>query len=109
MGVQRHSEDSHPRPGPNPKLILAGRLDGFVNGRPLNLVADDDGITLVPGGVRTLIALFRLRRSWRFVAGPLNVVLARANVRVVIRVGWFGRVRLLPEPGWLLRLVLPNT
>lgn len=109
MGAQRHRKDPHPRPGPNPKLTLAGRLDGFVNGRPVSLVAHDDGITLVPGGVGTLLTLFRLRRSWRLVAGPLRRVLDRTNIRLYVRIGWFGRVQLLPDPGLIFRLTLPRT
>ncbi len=109
MGAQRHREDPHPRPGPNPKLTLAGRLNGFLNGRPLSLVADGDGVTLVPGGVGTLVALFRLRRSWRRVATPLRAVLARTNVRLYVRVGWLGRVPVLPDPGLLFRLTRPRT
>ena len=87
---------------------MAGRLDGFVNGRPLSLVAGGDGVTLVPGGIGTLPALFRMRRSWRLVAGPLRTVLDRANVRLNVRVGWFGRVQLLPNPSPMCRLILPR-
>lgn len=109
MGDERHREDPHPRPGHNPKLTLAGRLDGSVNGRPLCLVADGDGITIVPGGVGTLLTLFRMRRSFRSVAGPLWAVLARANVRLDVRVGWLGRVRVLPDPPLVFRLLIPRS
>lgn len=109
MGAARHREDPHPRPGPNPKLTLAGRLDGFVNGRPVSLVADGDSVTLVPGGTSTLLALMRLRRSWRHVAGWLRQVLVRTNIRLHVRVGWLGRVQLLPDTSPILRLFLPST
>ncbi len=109
MGAQWHREDPHPRPGPNPKLILAGRLDGFVNGRPVSIIADGDTVTLVPGSLGTLLALMRLRRSWRHVAGSLRQVLVRTNIRLYVRVGWLGRVQLLPDTTPLLRLVLPST
>lgn len=102
MGAERHREDPHLRPGPIPKLTLAGRLDGFVNGRPVSLVADGDTVTIVPGSTGTLLALMRMRRSWR-------QVLVRTNIRLYIRVGWFGRVQLLPDTSPLLRLFLPTT
>ncbi len=108
MGVQRHGEDPHPRPGPKPKLILAGRLDGFLNGRPLSIVAEDHQITLVPGGLGSLLELFKIRRSWRFVKPPLRMFLHRANIRLLLRLGWFGQLQLLPNPNMLLRLFLPR-
>lgn len=109
MGAERHREDPHPRPGPNPKLTLAGRLDGFVNGRPVSLVTDGDTVTLVPGSTSTLLALVRLRRSWRHLAGSLRQVLARTNIRLYVRVGWLGRVQLLPDTSPFFRLFLPST
>ncbi len=109
MGAERHREDPHPRPGPNPKLTLAGRLDGFVNGRPVSLVADGDTVTLVPGSLGTLLALMRLRRSWRHVAVSLRQMVARTNIRLYVRVGWLGRAQLLPDTSPFLRLVLPST
>ena len=109
MGAQRHREDPHPRRGPNPKLTLAGRLDGFVNGRPVSLIADGDTITLEPGGLRTLFVLLRLRRSWRYAAGSLRQVLGRTNIGLYVRVGWFGRLQLFPDTSPFFRLFLPST
>ena len=109
MGAQRYREDPNPRPGPNPKLTLAGRLDGFVNGRPVSLVAYGDTVTLVPGSTSTLLALMRLRQSWRHVSGSLRQVLARTNIRFYVRVGWFGRLQLYPYTSPLFRLFLPST
>jgi hypothetical protein len=108
VGAERHREDPHPRPGPKPKLTLAGRLDGFVNGRPVSFIADGDRVTLVPGSPGTLLALMRLRRTWHHVAGSLRQVLARTNIRLFVRVGWFGRVQLIPDTSPLLRLFLPK-
>ena len=105
MGAQRHGEDPHPRPGPNPKLTLAGRLDGFVNGRPVTMLAEGRNITLVTG-VRTL---FALRRLWRSTVAPLRTALAVPNLRLLVRVGWFVTVELLPDPPLLARLALPRT
>lgn len=90
-------------------MTLAGRLDGFFNGRPVSLVADVDTVTLVPGSIRTLLVLMRLRRSWRYVAGSLRQVLGRTNIRLYVRVGWLGRVELLLDPGLFYRLTPPRT
>jgi hypothetical protein len=75
----------------------------------VSLVADGNDITLLPGGVRTLLTLFRLRRAWRSVAVPLRPVLDRTNIRLHVRVVWFGRVQLLPDPGLIFRLILPRS
>ncbi len=76
-----------------------------MNGRPLSVTAEGRDITLVTRGVGTLLAL---RGCWP-VAPPLRAALAAANLRVLVRVGWFGRVELLPHPGLALRLILPRT
>ena len=105
MGLKRHAEDPYQRPGPTPKLILAGRLDGTVNGRPITLLADGGDLTLMCGSMRTL---FGMRRMWGTVAQPLGRILAGTNIRLMVQVGWLGRVELLPNPSLLFRLVLPR-
>ena len=105
MGIERHAEDSHSGPGPTPKLIMAGRLDGFVDGRPVTLLADGGDLTLVSGSIRTL---FGLRRMWRTVGGPLKTILAGLDIRLLVRVGLLGRLELLPNQSLLFRLILPR-
>jgi hypothetical protein len=87
---------------------LAGRLDGILNGRPLSIVAEDHQVTLLPDGFGALFELIKIRRSWRFVELPLGMALRRANIRLLVRLGWFGQLQLLPNPSFLLRLFLPR-
>ena len=105
MGLQRHAEGPHSGSGPTPKLTLAGRLDGSVDGRPVTLLADGRDLTLVSGSIRTL---FRLRRMWGAVAGPLGTIFTQTDIRLFVRVGRLGRVELLPNPSLLFRLILPR-
>ncbi len=71
----------------------------------MTVLAEGRDVTLV-SGVRTL---FALRRLWRPAAAPLRTALAVANLRLLVRVGWFGTVELLPDPPLLARLTLPRT
>jgi len=85
---------------------LAGRLDGNVNGRPFSLIAEDRDVTFDAGQFRTLLTL---RSSWRAAAQPLREFLRRAGMRLQVRVPWFGKVELFPNPHYLIRLILPRT
>ena len=62
MGAERHRKDPDPRPGPNPKVTLAGRLDGF----------DDDALEgfkqakeLTPENITIDVWIGGIRRSMR--------------------------------------------
>jgi hypothetical protein len=77
-----------------------------VDGRPVRVVADGTQVTVTAPGVRTL---FALRGHWPAVAGPLRAAFGRAGLRLLVRVGWLGKVELLPNPGLLARVVLPRT
>lgn len=109
MGAERHRQDPHPRSGHSPKLTVAGRLDGFVNGRPMSIVAEDHQVTIVPGEFGALLELYKIRRSWRSVVGPLRIFFHKANIRLFVRVGWFGRVQFFPDSGLLSRWLLSNS
>ena len=84
---------------------MAGRLDGYVNGRPVNVVAENRVLTLGVGKVTTLLTL---RRSWQSFIQPLRAVLERAGIRLVVRTRWLGTVEVFPNPNRLLRLLLPK-
>ena len=105
MGSERNPEDSHKRLGPRPKLSLAGRLDGFADGRPVSLIAEERGLTLLVSNVSTLLTL---RRSWLAVRDSLSALLQRTNVRLLARVSWLGTAEVLPRPKLLIRLLLPR-
>jgi len=84
---------------------MAGRLDGFVDGRPVTLLADGHDLTIVSGSIRTL---FKLRRMWGTVARPLGMILAGMNIKLSVRAPLLGRVELLPHTSLLFRLILRN-
>ena len=105
MGPDWDAENPHERSEQKPKLSWAGRLDGHVNGRPVSLVVENRDLILVADKIRTL---FTLRRSWRATVRPLRVLLERADVRLLVRVGWLGRMEVFPNPSFLIRLFLPR-
>ena len=55
MGFERDDEDPHRAVESNPKLTLAGRLDGSIGGRPVNVIAEHRGLTLEVSDLRTLV------------------------------------------------------
>jgi len=84
---------------------LAGRLDGFVDGRHFSFVTENRDIVLHAGRIRTLLTL---RRGWKTTVQPLLAVLERAEIRLMLRIGWFGKVEVFPNPIYLIRLLLPG-
>lgn len=85
---------------------MAGRLEGAVGDRPISLLASDRDVTLV---VNQFSTLFTSRRGWRTVAPPLRVILAATRLRLVVRLKWFGDLEAWPNPGFLVRMLLPPT
>jgi hypothetical protein len=105
MGPERDAEDPHQGSGAKPKLSLAGRLDGYVDGWPVSLFAENRDLTLIAGKFRALLAL---RRSWRTGFRPLSELLQAADIRVLLRLWWFGKMEVFPRSNFLLRLILPR-
>ena len=87
-------------------MSLAGRLDSYLDGRPLRLVAENREITLIAARLRTLLAL---RGNWRAFGHVLHNFLQPAGIRIVVRVKGFGKVEVFPRPNFLTRLLLPRT
>jgi len=106
MGTERNPQNPHPGSEQSPKLRLAGRLDGNVNGRPFSLIAEDRDVTFDAGQFRTLLTV---RRSWLAAVQPLGEFLHRAGMRFLVRVPWFGKVEVFPNPHYLIRLILLRT
>ncbi|QDU92385.1 hypothetical protein Pla8534_01310 [Lignipirellula cremea] len=104
MGPQRNRQDSYRGQGRTPKLRMAGRLDGFLDGRPLSLVAEEGTVTL---NSDNLSSLLKLRRSWRTMVHPLFAILEREDIRLLVQVRWLGKVEVFPRPKYLFRLFLP--
>ena len=83
---------------------MAGRLNGFLDGRPLSLVAEEGTVTLRSDNLSSLL---KLRRSWKFMVQPFFAFLVREDIRLLVQVRWFGRVEVFPRPKYLVRLFLP--
>lgn len=102
MGPEWNDEDPHWRHGSTPKLTLAGRNDGVVDGRPVSLVAERQDLVLTVGRWRTLQTI---RRSSRSLIEPLRAFLTRSDIRLFVRIGWLGRVEVHPNPPFLVRML----
>lgn len=103
MGSARDDKDSHSGHRHVPKLILAGRLTGTFDGRPVVISADDAGVVL---DVSTLYSGWRLRR-YSNAALPLLKALNEVHIPLTIRVAGVS-VPLLPKSGMLVRLFAPS-
>ena len=105
MGPERDGEDSHAGPGQNPKLSLAGRLDCHVDGRPFSLVADKREVTLSIGKFSTLL---KLRQGWQTLMQPVRALFESADIRLLLRIPWFGKVEVFPNPNCMIHIMLPR-
>ena len=103
MGSARDDEDSHSGHRHVPKLILAGRLTGTFDGRPVVISADEAGVVL---DVSTLFSGWRLRKYSNAVL-PLLKGLNAVRIPLTIRVAGVS-VPLLPKSGLLVRLFAPS-
>lgn len=103
MGSARDDEDPHSGHRHVPKLILAGRLTGTFDGRPVVISADDAGVVL---DVPTLYSGWRLR-TYSNAALPVLKGLNALHIPLTIRVAGVS-VPLLPKSGLLVRLFAPS-
>ena len=103
MGSPRDAEDSHARHGYVPKLILAGRLTGTVDGRPVVISADDAGVTLDLSSLRSAWKL----RNYGSAAFPVLQLLKASRIPLTLRVAGALSVPVLPKAGLLVRLFAP--
>ena len=104
MGSDWDHEDPHRGRGATPKLRLAGRIDGMVDGRPVSLVAARQDLVLTVKRWRTLLTI---RRTSPSLTEPLRAFLTRSNIRLFVRISWFGRVEVHPNPSFLVRMLIP--
>lgn len=68
-------------------LLLVGRLDGHLRGRPINLIAQNSDLTLK---VSALLTLLTLRNSWRFSVKHIMAILKNYDLRLRIRTSLLG-------------------
>ena len=104
MGAARNHENPYERHGYVPKLILAGRLTGTVDGRPVVIDADESGFVVSFAMIRTAWAA---RRS---VAALLPALAVAKSHGVPVRLNVAGLVSLevLPVPSTLVRIIAPR-
>lgn len=79
MEAQRVDDDNDQRQVV-PKLIVTGRLSGTLDGRPVEILGERGGMTLVTPG---LFATIRMRRSLQ--AGSRNLLRGASIVPLPIR------------------------
>ena len=103
MGSAWDDEDSHAGHRHVPKLILAGRLTGTVDGRPVVISADGGGVTV---DISTLRSAWTLR-NYGSVALPFLQLLKAAHIPLTLRLAGAVQVPVLPQAGWLVRLFAP--
>jgi hypothetical protein len=80
---------------------LVGRLDGYLDGWPVSLVAENRDLTL---SVDKFSSWLTLRRNWQSVQ-PVLALLEFADLRLLLRLGRLGPVLLFPRPNLLIRLI----
>ena len=104
MGSARNVEDSHAGHRHVPKLILAGRLTGTVDGRPVVISADDAGVTIDLANLRSAWTL----RNYGSVGLPFLQLLKASHIPLTLRLAGSVSVPVLPKAGWLVRLFAPS-
>lgn len=85
-------------------MIMAGRLTGTVDGRPVVIDADDSGLTVVITALRTAWALRGAAKT--FV--PVLRLVRYGEVPVRVTIAGFLKLEILPKPSALARLFVPS-
>jgi len=104
VGSARDNEDPDAGHGYVPKLILAGRLAGTFDGRPVVISADEAGVFL---DVSTLYSGWQLRKYSSSVL-PVLGWLNTWHVPLTVRVAGVVSVPVLPKAGLLVRFFAPS-
>jgi hypothetical protein len=84
--------------------MLAGRLTGTLDGRPVVIDADDSGLLV---SMPSLGSAWAARRSVGSLL-PVLKALERGGVRLRTRIAGLVTVDLLPQPSGLARLFIPE-
>jgi hypothetical protein len=104
VGAARDAQDSHAGHGFVPKLILAGRLTGTLDGRPVVIDADERGVMVSFASVATAWAA---RRSATALV-PVLAVAQRCTVPVRLNVAGLVSLEVLPRPSRVVRMLVPR-
>jgi hypothetical protein len=102
MGFERNTKNQYRRQGQSPKLTLAGRFEGSINGWPVGLVAEGRDLVLTVSHWRTM---FTIRRCFHRKTETVRNFLSRHQLRLFVRVRWFGQVRVYPNSSLLIRWI----
>jgi hypothetical protein len=104
VGVARYAQDPHTRHGFVPKLIVAGRLTGTLDGRPVVIDADESGFAVSFAMLRTAWT------AWRSAPAllPVLAIAKRHGVPVRLNVAGLVSLEVLPVPSTLLRMIAPG-
>jgi hypothetical protein len=103
VGSARDDEDSHEGHRHVPKLILAGRLTGTLDGRPVVIEAGESGLLLSMSAFQTAWAA----RGTLGPVLPLLQALKTLNVPLRLRIAGIMSLELLPNPSAVAKLFSP--
>ena len=103
MGAERDPENPHEGYRYVPKLILAGRLTGTLDGRPVVIEAGESGL---------LVSFPAFQSAWaaRRISGsmiPALQMLKRFDIPLSLRVAELVTFELLPRPSGVIRFLAP--
>lgn len=104
MGSARNHENSNEGHGCVPKLTLAGRLTGSLDGRPVVIDADDSGLLVTIPAFQTAWTARRMLGSLM----PLLQTLKLSRVPLRLRVAGIISVELLPYTSVVAKLLAPG-
>lgn len=104
MGAPWNSENPDEGHGHFPKLIMAGRLTGTLDGRPVVIDANDSGLMV------TFTSLWTAWSSTRSIGSLLPVLGMLKQHRIPLRlsVAGLGTVEVLPRPSALAHILAPR-
>jgi hypothetical protein len=108
MDFARHPENPYERHGLFPKLILAGRLTGTLDGRPVVISAAEQTISVYLSGLRSAWGLRKQARGLLGTIRPGLQFLADSGLRLECQIGAWPMVELLPAPGLFTSLLIPG-
>jgi hypothetical protein len=103
VGAARDHENPHEGHGYVPKLILAGRLTGTLDGRPVVIEAGESGLLVSISALQTAWAA---RQTLEPVLPALQM-LKQFNVPLRLQIAGIVSVELLPNPSTLAKLFSP--
>ena len=84
--------------------MLAGRLTGTLNGRPVVIDADERGLAVRFSSFRSIWVASRTAVRWM----PLMRGLGRLQVGVRVSIGGLMTLEVLPNPSRLAKMLLPG-